>query len=70
MTMTTITLEVPDEMASRITPNSSRWLDFLASGPSHRQLVQFKVSPALQAHLEELLDKIVKATYRLLNPQN
>ncbi len=86
--MTTITLEVPDELAARLsslqaqlpellslavelfsrerpfTPNVvmvnpayKEILDFLASGPTPEQIVAFKVSPSVQARLEELLDK-------------
>lgn len=87
--MTTITVEVPDEVAARITPLRDRlpdliaqaveelpigqppnavhlsstypvfdeMLDFLASGPTSRQIVEHKVSPVLQERLEELLDK-------------
>lgn len=32
-------------------------IDFLASGPTPEQIVAFKVSPTVQARLEELLDK-------------
>jgi len=87
--MTTITLEVPDELAARLVPVRDRlpillslaldllpvnappaassqeavypafneMIDFLASGPAAEQIVVFKVSPATQARLEELLDK-------------
>lgn len=87
--MTTITVEVPDEVAARIAPlrhqlpdlitqavtelpigqppNAvhlsstypvfNEMLDFLASGPTPQQIVEHKVSPALQERLEELLDK-------------
>ena len=87
--MTTITLEVPDELAARLAPVRDRlptllslaldllpvnaplavspqeaaypafneMIDFLASGPALEQIVAFKVSPAAQARLEELLDK-------------
>ena len=87
--MTTITLEVPDELAARLMPLRERlpellsmtlelfpaglplavlasqaihpafeeMIDFLASGPTPEQIVGFRVSPATQARLEELLDK-------------
>ncbi|MBI3763479.1 MAG: hypothetical protein HY260_16660 [Chloroflexi bacterium] len=87
--MTTITLEVPDELATRLAPMRDRipdllsialdlfpaempltlpaankihpafdeMIDFLASGPTPKQIVAFKVSPAAQVRLEELLDK-------------
>lgn len=86
--MTTITLEVPDELAGRLAPLKNQLpyilaqtldllglsptksttsgkispllgevLDFLASGPSPLAIVNFKVSPAAQARLEELLDQ-------------
>jgi hypothetical protein len=32
-------------------------LDFLAGGPTPEQIIAFKLSPATQARLEELLDK-------------
>jgi hypothetical protein len=32
-------------------------VDFLASGPTPAQIIAFKVSPATQARLDELLDK-------------
>ena len=88
--MTTITLELPDELAARLValrdrlpqllsialelspssdvpltlpaltpahPAFAEMLDFLASGPSPEKIVAFKVSPAAQARLEELLEK-------------
>ncbi len=87
--MTTITLEVSDELAARLAPMRehlpkllsialdllpanaplavsgqeaahpafNEMIDFLASGPTPEQIVAFKVSPATQARLEELLDK-------------
>ena len=88
--MTTITLELPDELAARLValrdrlpqllsialelspssdvpltlpaltpahPAFEEMLDFLASGPSPEKIVAFKVSPAAQARLEELLEK-------------
>ncbi len=88
--MTTITLELPDELAARLvtlrdrlpqllsialelSPSSAvpltlpaltsahpafeEMLDFLASGPSPEKIVAFKVSPAAQARLDELLEK-------------
>lgn len=90
--MTTITLEVPDELATRLAPlgeqlpllleqaMTSLWrekdrakgkslpvdlgsttysevLGFLASGPTLKQIAEFKVSQALQDRVEELLDK-------------
>ena len=87
--MTTITLEVSDELAARLAPLRDRlpkllsialelfpadvpltlpasealnpafdeMVDFLASGPTPQQIVAFKVSPATQARLEELLEK-------------
>jgi len=87
--VTTITLEVPDELAARLMPLRERlpellsmtlelfpaglplavlasqaihpafeeMIDFLASGPTPEQIVGFRVSPATQARLEELLDK-------------
>lgn len=87
--MTTITLQVPDEVAARILPLQDRLPDllsqaveplpigqqanamhlssaypvfdemisFLTSSPTPRQIVEHKVSPALQERLEELLDK-------------
>ena len=87
--MTTITLEVPDELAARLMPLRERlpellsmtlelfpaelplamptsetihpafeeMIDFLAGGPTPEQIAGFKVSPATQARLEELLDK-------------
>jgi hypothetical protein len=86
--MTTITLQVPDELAARLAPLRDRlpqllsialelfpdlplnalelaadnpafaeMIDFLASGPTPAQIAAFKVSPSVQARLEELLDK-------------
>src|SRR3990172_6364961 len=88
--MTTITLELPDELAARLValrdrlpqllsialelspssdvpltlpaltpahPAFEEMLDFLVSGPSPEKIVAFKVSPAAQARLEELLEK-------------
>jgi hypothetical protein len=86
--MTTITLQVPDELATRLEPVRDRLprllsaalemypelsaavpsalpthpvfneaIDFLASGPTASQIIAYKVSPAAQARLEELLDK-------------
>lgn len=87
--MTTITLEVPDELAARLDPLRDRLpellskllesrqadretedsiaeitapvyqevIDFLASGPTPKQIIAFKISPAAQERLEELLDK-------------
>lgn len=87
--MTTITLEVPDELAARlitrqdqlpqllsmaldlfpaeapfIAPASQvvhsafkEMIDFLVGSPTPAQIVAFKISPAAQARLEELLAK-------------
>lgn len=89
--MSTITLDVPDELAERLTqkrsqlpallslaleltPETEVWsftapisqttplmfqetIDFLASGPTSREIVVFKASPTTQARLDELLDK-------------
>ena len=87
--MSTITLEVSDELAARLMPLRDQlprllamaldllpaglplaasaaeaahpafreMIDFLASGPTPEQIVGFKISPAVQARLEELLDK-------------
>ena len=87
--MSTITLEVPEELATRLAPLRDQlprllalaldlypaglpltasaseavhpafreMIDFLASGPTPEQIVSFKISPAAQARLEELLDK-------------
>ena len=86
--MTTITLEVPDELAHqlrpiqkhlpellslavdlfpqesfRATPHSpindptQEILDFLVSKPTPEQILGFKCSPSVQAHLDELLEK-------------
>lgn len=86
--MTTITLEVPDELAEKLTPLYNQLpellsiavelyetsspisiqselvypalkevIDFLLSQPTPEQIIAFKVSPFVQARLEELLDK-------------
>lgn len=86
--MTTITLEVPDELAIKLaslydqlprllsiavelseTPSSGltdselvypafkEIIEFLLSRPTPQQIIAFKVSPFVQARLEELLDK-------------
>lgn len=86
--MTTITLEVPDELAAqlaalrgRLPDLLSQWLnaeapqgqpksngahaaplyreivDFLAADPAPAQIAAFKISPAAQERLEDLLDK-------------
>jgi len=86
--MTTITLEVPDELAGRLAPLKaqlpqllaftvdlfgipgdradavnfsfpvfSEVIEFLAQGPSHQAIINFKVSAKVQSRLEELLDK-------------
>jgi len=90
--MTTITLEVPDELALRLNPLreqlpllleqaiNSLWrekgrsngknhpvdsastiysevLAFLSSGPTLKQIAEFKVSQPLQDRVEELLDR-------------
>jgi hypothetical protein len=87
--MTTITLEVPDELAAQVAALHGRLpdllaralksepaekkdraneaeasaplyrevIDFLATDPSPEQIVAFKISPAAQERLEELLDK-------------
>ncbi len=87
--MTTITLEVPDDLAARLAtrraqlpqllsmalelfPDEGPWempagelihpayqemIDFLVSRPTPIQIVAFKISPAAQTRLEELLDK-------------
>jgi len=87
--MSTITLEVPEELAARLAPLRDQlprllsmaldlfpaelplaastpeavhpafreMIDFLASGPAPEQIVAFKISPSVQARLEELLDK-------------
>lgn len=87
--MTTITLEVPDDLAARIStlgdrlsdllsdalePHASdktanalkaaathpayrEMMDFLASSPTPQQIVAFKISPAAQERLDELLEK-------------
>lgn len=90
--MTTITLEVPDELAARIGalgddlpellsnalrespidrtaltlkalkaaathPVYREMMDFLASGPTPQQIIEYKISPSAQERLEDLLDK-------------
>jgi hypothetical protein len=87
--MSTITLQVPDELAARLAPLHDQlprllsmalelypaslplaasipeaahpafreMIDFLASGPTPEQIVSFRASPAVQARLEDLLDK-------------
>lgn len=87
--MTTITLEVPDELAAQVAALRGRLpdllaralksepagkkdradeaeasvplyrgiIDFLATDPSPEQIIAFKISPAAQERLEELLDK-------------
>ena len=86
--MTTITLQVPDDLAARLAPLRDQlprllsialdllpelpltapglatdhpafieMIDFLASGPTPAQIIAFKISPSVQARLEELLDK-------------
>ncbi len=87
--MTTITLEVPDELAAQVAASRGRLpdllaralksepagkkdradeteasaplyreiIDFLATDPSPEQIIAFKISPAAQERLEELLDK-------------
>jgi hypothetical protein len=87
--MTTITLEVPDELAAQVAALRGRLpdllaralksepvekkdradgaeapaplyrevIDFLATNPSPEQIIAFKISPAAQERLEELLDK-------------
>ncbi len=87
--MTTITLEVPDELVAQVaalrgqlpdlllkalkseppgkkaqagatkeaSPLYREIIDFLASDPLPEQIVAFKISPAAQERLEELLDK-------------
>ena len=87
--MTTITLDVPDDLAVQLMPLQDRlpellslavdlftvkptpprtgedgvypvfteMMDFLVSRPTPEQIIAFKVSPAVQARLETLLDK-------------
>ncbi|MGH9842245.1 MAG: hypothetical protein ACREEM_26135 [Blastocatellia bacterium] len=87
--MTTITLDVPDELAVRLNlvrdrltdlishaleswgpgqsaaelrlsgsyPIVDEMIDFLANGPTPKQIIAHKASPALQVRLEDLLDK-------------
>jgi hypothetical protein len=87
--MTTITLELPDNLATQIEairgqlpsllatvvgastakkisqtsaaaaihPVYREMLDFLATSPSPRQIIEFKISEASQERLEELLEK-------------
>ncbi len=85
--MTTITLEVPDELARRLSlwheqipellaraldaraqpqatigtgithPVYQEMLDFLAARPTSEQILAFKISPAAQERLDDLLDK-------------
>ena len=87
--MTTITLEVSDDLAAQISPVRDRlpnlisqalellpvgqeksilpqstsfpvfdeMIDFLASGPTSRQIIEHKVSATLQKRLETLLEK-------------
>ena len=38
-------------------PAFKEMMDFLVSGPAPEQIVAFKISPATQDRLEELLDK-------------
>ncbi len=40
-----------------ITPVFNEMIEFLAGGPTPQQIVAFKVSPATQARLDDLLDK-------------
>lgn len=40
-----------------MTPLYTEILDFLASQPSHQDILAFKVSPEAQARLRELLDR-------------
>ena len=54
--MTTLTLEIPDELANRLAPLHLELLDFLATGPSHTDIANFKFSMHLQERLEKLLD--------------
>jgi len=92
--MTTITLDVPDDLAARLrliktdlprllsialdlfTTDSSlttsatksnyavfeEMINFLAGSPTSEQILAFKISPAAQARLQELLDKNSEAT--------
>lgn len=87
--MTTITLEVPDELAVRLDtrrnqlpqllsmaldllplekpfvgptsemvyPVFKEMIDFFIDAPTPAQIVRFKISPSVQARLEELLDQ-------------
>ena len=85
--MTTITLEVPDDLAHRLSvlrerlpeflakaldarsqpkatigegithPVYQEMLDFLAARPTPEQIIAFKISPAAQERLDDLLDK-------------
>jgi len=86
--MTTITLQVPDDLAARLSPMRDQlprllaaaldlfpdlplavpssdivhpafaeMIDFLASSPTPAQISAFKISPAAQARLEDLLDQ-------------
>ncbi len=92
--MTTITLDVSDDLAARLrpiktdlprllaialdlfstdtslttsTPKSNyavfdEMINFLAGNPTPEQILAFKISPAAQARLQELLDKNSEAT--------
>lgn len=86
--MTTITLELSDDLAARlqqagdrlpdllafaldmaglpegaetsmvtITPASLETIDFLATAPTHQDIIDFKLSAAAQSQLEDLLEK-------------
>lgn len=85
--MTTITVDVPDDLVGRLTPVQTQlpgllsfaldllgidnpkstypsqtfpvlqeMVDFLVQAPSYSQIIEFKVSPAVQERLEDLLD--------------
>ena len=41
--------------AARTSPAWMETIDFLASSPTHQEIIEFKLSPAAQAHLEVLL---------------
>ncbi len=89
LSMATITLDVPDELAERlvelrgrlpellsvtldlfqsqapaavsesvaVSPAFEEMIKFLVSGPTPDEIVAFKISPAAQARLDDLLDK-------------
>lgn len=58
--MTTITLEIPDDLASQIDPLHPAYqemIDFLASSPTPEQIIAHRPSALVQERLAELLEK-------------